>query len=105
MAEDKNIAQSGAIETKTKITGKVIKTTLAGVLVDVGQELPGVIHISQLKKDSSVNKAEDVVKVEISVEAWVRRIKKDRIELTMIEPKQGPLKPAIGLPSTVSKRS
>src|SRR5574338_166546 len=74
-----------AIEPKTKLSGKVIKTTLAGALVDVGQEIPGVIHISQLQKEP-VNKVEDVVQEGPTVEVWVRRVKKDRIELTMIEP-------------------
>jgi len=73
------------LEPKTKITGKVVKTTLAGALIDLGQSLPGVIHISQLSKDA-VNKVEDVVQEGQEVEAWVRRVKKDRIELTMIEP-------------------
>lgn len=85
MTEAKTTAQVSALEPKTKLTGKVVKTTLAGVLVDIGQELPGVIHISQLQKDP-VNKAEDVVQEGQTVEVWVRRIKKDRIELTMIEP-------------------
>ncbi len=78
-------AQVGALEPKTKLTGKVVKTTLAGALVDIGQDLPGVIHISQLQKEH-VNKVEDVVKVGQMVDVWVRRVKKDRIELTMIEP-------------------
>ena len=52
---DEKSAQVSALEPKTKLTGKVVKTTLAGVLVDIGQELPGVIHISQLRKDP-VNK-------------------------------------------------
>ncbi|MCK7506382.1 MAG: S1 RNA-binding domain-containing protein [Desulfobacterales bacterium] len=47
--------------------------------------VPGVVHISQLSKDA-VNKVEDVVKEGQTVEVWVRRVKKDRIELTMIEP-------------------
>lgn len=85
MAKTTTTAQDEALAPKTKLTGKVIKTTLAGVLVDIGQELPGVIHISQLQKDQ-VNKAEDVVEVGQSVEVWVRRLKKDRIELTMVEP-------------------
>lgn len=85
MTEDTITAQKSALEPKTKISGKVLKTTLAGVLVDIGQDLPGVIHISQLQKDQ-VNKPEDVVQVGDTVEAWVRRVKKDRIELTMIEP-------------------
>jgi ribosomal protein S1 len=85
MAKKTTPAQVSALEPKTKISGKVVKTTLAGVLVDIEQELPGVIHISQLQKDQ-VNKAEDIVQVGQTVEVWVRRIKKDRIELTMIKP-------------------
>ena len=80
-----NDAPAVALEPKTKLSGKVLKTTLAGALVDIGQSLPGVIHISQLQKDA-VNKVEDVVKEGQEVEVWVRRVKKDRVELTMIEP-------------------
>ncbi len=78
-------APAVALEPKTKLSGKILKTTLAGALVDIGQNLPGVIHISQLQKEA-VNKVEDVVKEGQIVEVWVRRVKKDRIELTMIEP-------------------
>src|SRR5512140_1039219 len=76
---------AAALEPKTRLTGKIVKTTLAGALVDIGQEIPGVLHISQLQKDP-VNKVEDVVHEGQSVDVWVRRVKKDRIELTMIEP-------------------
>jgi predicted RNA-binding protein with RPS1 domain len=76
---------AAALEPKTRLTGKIVKTTLAGALVDVGQELPGVLHISQLQKDP-VNKVEDVVHEGQSVEVWVRKVRKDRIELTMIQP-------------------
>ncbi|MEK6751690.1 MAG: S1 RNA-binding domain-containing protein [Chloroflexota bacterium] len=78
-------APAVALELKTKLSGKILKTTLAGALVDIGQSLPGVIHISQLQTEA-VNKVEDVVKEGQSVDVWVRRVKKDRIELTMIEP-------------------
>lgn len=74
-----------ALEPKAKLTGKIIKTTLAGALVDVGQALPGVLHISQLQKDP-VAKVEDVLREGQQVDVWVRRVRKDRIELTMIEP-------------------
>jgi small subunit ribosomal protein S1 len=80
-----DIASPQTLEPKTKLSGKILKTTLAGALVDVGQPVPGVIHISQLSKDS-INKVEDVVKEGQTVEVWVRRVKKDRIELTMIQP-------------------
>ncbi len=76
-----------ALEPKAQLTGKIVKTTLAGALVDVGQPLPGVLHISQLQKDP-VNKVEDVVQEGQSVTVWVRKIRKDRIELTMIRPLQ-----------------
>ncbi len=78
-------AQSIALEPKTKLSARIIKITLAGALVDIGQILPGVIHISQLSTDP-INKVEDVVREGQEVEVWVRRVKKDRIELTMIEP-------------------
>lgn len=78
-------APETALEPKTKLSGKVLKTTLAGALVDVGQHVPGVIHISQLST-GEVNKVDDVIKEGQIVDVWVRRVKKDRIELTMIEP-------------------
>src|SRR5512140_229251 len=76
---------AAALEPKTRMTGKIVKTTLAGALVDVGQEIPGVLHISQLQKDP-VNKVEDVVHEGQAVDVWVRKVRKDRIELTMIQP-------------------
>src|SRR3989304_7311647 len=79
-----DIAPVMALEPKTKLSGKILKTTLAGALVDIGQNIPGVIHISQLQKDA-VNKVEDVVKEGQTVDVWVRRVRKDRVELTMVE--------------------
>ncbi len=78
-------ASNSALQPKARLTGKVIKTTIAGAILDVGQKIPGVIHISQLQKDS-VNRVEDVIKVGQSVTVWVRRIHEDRVELTMVEP-------------------
>ena len=79
------IASVPTLEPKTKLSGKILKTTLAGALVDVGQNIPGVIHISQLS-ENAVNKVDDIVKEGQTVDVWVRRVKKDRIELTMIQP-------------------
>jgi ribosomal protein S1 len=67
------------------MNGKVLKTTLAGALVDIGQSLPGVLHISQIS-ETPVNKVEDVLKEGQDVTVWVKRVRKDRVELTMIEP-------------------
>ncbi|MGD2156239.1 MAG: S1 RNA-binding domain-containing protein [Anaerolineales bacterium] len=75
------------IEPKMRLIGTVVKTTLAGVIVDIGINVPGVVHISQLRKEP-VNRVEDVVEIGQEVVVWVRRVfpKKQRIELTMIEP-------------------
>jgi small subunit ribosomal protein S1 len=73
------------LKPKTKLTGKVVKTTLAGVLVDLSMEIPGIIHISQLSA-TPVKRVEDVVQVGQTIDVWVRKAKADRIELTMIEP-------------------
>jgi small subunit ribosomal protein S1 len=83
------IAPSNINEVKPKMhfIGKVVKTALSGALVDIGLENPGMIHISQLKKEP-VKRVEEVVQEGQEVEVWVRRVapKKGRVELTMIEP-------------------
>jgi transcriptional accessory protein Tex/SPT6 len=75
------------IQRKQQFSGKVIKTTLAGAIVDIGLKIPGVVHISQLQKEP-VNRVEDVVQVGQTVDVWVRRVypTKERIELTMVKP-------------------
>jgi small subunit ribosomal protein S1 len=82
-----NTAPESPLQPKTHLKGKVIKTTIAGAIVDIGQKVPGVIHISQLQKNS-VNRVEDVVQVGQTIDIWVRRAHDDRIELTMVEPLQ-----------------
>ena len=77
-------APESALQPKTHLTGKVIKTTIAGIIVDIGQKVPGVVHISQMSKEP-VNRVEDVVKPGQDVDVWVRRVHDDRVELTMVE--------------------
>ncbi|MDP2977026.1 MAG: S1 RNA-binding domain-containing protein, partial [Anaerolineales bacterium] len=78
-------AQESALKVKSHLQGIITKTTLAGAIVDIGQNVPGVVHISQLRAEP-VNRVEDVVQAGQTVDVWVRRIRDDRIELTMIEP-------------------
>ncbi|MEX2162033.1 MAG: S1 RNA-binding domain-containing protein [Anaerolineales bacterium] len=72
---------------KDHVSGKVVKTTLAGAVVDLGEGRLAVVPISQLRKEA-VRRVEDVVKQGDQVEAWVRRVDPEhgRIELTMIQP-------------------
>ena len=85
--ENTEIHDLSDVERKMRFTGTVMKTSLAGALVDIGVEIPGVVHISQLKEEP-VNRVEDVVQAGQEVEVWVKRVipKKKRLELTMIEP-------------------
>jgi len=48
------------IKNKMYFHGKVVKTSLAGALVDIGIETPGMVHISQLQK-TPVKRVEDVI--------------------------------------------
>jgi small subunit ribosomal protein S1 len=79
------VASATELKPKTRLTGKVVKTTLAGAIVDIGQNVPGIIHISQIQADP-VKKVNELLQVGQSIDVWVRRAKADRIELTMIEP-------------------
>jgi transcriptional accessory protein Tex/SPT6 len=75
------------IKNKMYFRGKVVKTSLAGALVDIGMDTPGMVHISLLQKEP-VKRVEDVIHEGDEVDVWVRRVspKKGRIELTMIKP-------------------
>jgi small subunit ribosomal protein S1 len=76
------------IRQKTHFTGTVVKVGLAGALVDIGTGKPALMHISQIvaPTDEPIKRVEDVLKVGQSVEVWVKRVKEDRVELTMIKP-------------------
>lgn len=84
---ENNSTVTQELKRKDKFSGKVIKTTIAGAVVDIGQKKLGVIHISQLSKEK-IKRVEDVLNIGDPVEVWVRRINKDanHIELTLIQP-------------------
>lgn len=75
------------IKRKQQFTGKVLKTTIAGAVVDIGQDKPGVVHISQLR-DEPVQRVDEVVQVGQEVHVWIRRERKGAnfYDLTMVEP-------------------
>ncbi len=82
--------QEKEIKAKERYTGTVLKTTLQGALVDIGSEKPAFIHISQAVKDNDpkieINSIEEVFEKGQQADFWVKRVRKDRIELTMKEP-------------------
>jgi ribosomal protein S1 len=82
--------QEKEFKAKERYTGTVLKTTLQGALVDIGSEKPAFIHISQVVKQDDpkkqINSIDEVLEVGQKLDFWVKRIRKDRIELTMKEP-------------------
>lgn len=81
--------QTSEIKPKMHFTGTVVKTGLAGAIIDIGVGRPAVIHISQITSDNeeqAIKRVEDVLKVGQQVDVWVKRVKDDRVELTMIKP-------------------
>lgn len=76
------------LKPKMKFTGKVLKTSLAGAVIDIGAGKPAVIHVSQLSVPAgqTIKSVTDVLQQGQEIEVWVRKIKEDRIELTMIKP-------------------
>lgn len=81
--------RANEVKQKMHFTGKILKTSLAGAIVNVGLDKPAVIHISQLmasSPDQAIKHVEDVVQVGQIVEVWVRKVKEDHIELTMFKP-------------------
>ena len=43
------VEADGEITRKMKLSGTVKKLTLAGAIVDIGQDRPGMLHISRLQ--------------------------------------------------------
>lgn len=86
-SKNAGISDLSDVKRKMQFSGKVIRTSLAGALVDIGLETPGVVHISQLSKEP-VNRVEDVIQPGQTVTVWVKRTvpRKNRLELTMIKP-------------------
>ncbi len=93
---------------KQKFEGKVLKTSLQGALVDIGSDVPAFLHISQVidvnNPKTAVQNVEDVLKVDDTVTVWIRKVAKDHISLTMVEPllyEWRDLKPEMAVKGTV----
>jgi small subunit ribosomal protein S1 len=70
-----------------KLEGTVKKVTLSGAILDVGAEVDGLLHISDLG-DRKVTRTSDVLKEGDNVTVWVKRaeLAGGRLSLTMVEP-------------------
>jgi small subunit ribosomal protein S1 len=86
MSESSNSTEE--LKPKAQVTGKVLKTALGGALIELSTGQKGLLHISQMADADGkpVNRVEDVLKVGQEVDLWVKRIKPEHIELTMLKP-------------------
>lgn len=82
------VETANEIKPKMHYTGKVMKISLAGALLEIGEGTPAVMHISQMvaADEQPIKRVEDVLSVGQEVEVWVKKIKDGRIEMTMIKP-------------------
>ncbi len=69
------------------LNGSVTRIELFGAFVDVGAEVPGLVHISRLSAHK-VKRVEDVASLGQQVEVWVVTVDPNgqRLELTMVPP-------------------
>lgn len=77
------------IKRKMKLSGKVVKMSLAGAVIDLGVKQPAVLHISQLPvetRTTATRRVDDILEIGESIEVWVRRVRDDHIEVTMVKP-------------------
>ncbi len=82
------IKSSNQLERKMHLKGKIIKTSKAGAIVDIGVEKPALLHVSQIvsEKNEPILRVEDSLKENQEVDVYVRNLQDDRIEVTMRKP-------------------
>jgi small subunit ribosomal protein S1 len=82
------IKTSDQLERKMHLKGKIIKTSKAGAIVDIGVEKPALLHVSQIisEKNEPILRVEDSLKENQDVEVYIRNLQEDRIEVTMRKP-------------------
>lgn len=76
------------LEKKMHLKGKVIKTTKAGAIVDIGVDKPALLHVSQIQVEGNqtILRVEDALKDGQELDVYIRNIREDRIEVSMIPP-------------------
>jgi small subunit ribosomal protein S1 len=88
MSVVKKLDDAMEMKQKMQFVGKVVKIGLAGAVIDIGTGSPAAIHVSHIinTSDEPIKRVEDVLEVGQEIDVWVRKVKGERIELTMIKP-------------------
>ncbi|MBI9049362.1 MAG: 30S ribosomal protein S1 [Anaerolineaceae bacterium] len=77
------------LKPKMSYKGKVVKTSLAGALVQIGSDQPAVLHVSQIVQEENENSSKNVselLEIGQEIDVWIKKVKDDHVELTMIKP-------------------
>jgi len=84
------ITSINQLERKMHLKGKVMKTTKAGAIVEIGVEKPALLHVSQISMEGEqpILRVEDALKEGQEVDVYVRNVRDDRIEVSMFKPLQ-----------------
>ena len=106
-ANENQPADIKELKPRMRLSGTVTKAVLSGAFVDIGLNLDGWVHISQLSKEP-VNRVTEVVQPGQEVTVWVKKVdrRRERINLTMIEPPErvfGDLKPGMIIRGKVTR--
>jgi small subunit ribosomal protein S1 len=83
-----DIKNSSALERKMHLKGKVLKTSTAGAIVDIGVEQPALLHVSQIvtPDNQPLKRVSDILKDGQEIDVYVRGVRNDQIEVTMKKP-------------------
>jgi small subunit ribosomal protein S1 len=75
------------IQPGQRLLGTVKKVTLSGAIIDVGAEVDGLLHISELGQ-KRVTRTSDVLSEGDEITVWVKKLDLSggRLSLTMVEP-------------------
>lgn len=70
-----------------KLDGTVKKVTLSGAIIDVGMQVDGLLHISDLGQ-KNVTRVSNVLRQGQELSVWVKRLDRNagRLSVTMVEP-------------------
>ena len=82
-------ASALGLSLKQQFKGKIVKIGAPGALVDIGQEKPAVLHISEILRPEgkeNCNNTAELLEVGQEVDVYVKRVKDGLVQLTMVKP-------------------
>lgn len=82
-------AKALGLTLKEQLKGKVVKVAAAGARVDIGNNIPAVLHISEIVRPEgkeNCNNTDELLNVGDEIDVYVKRVKDGIVQLTMNKP-------------------